>query len=418
MHEADRGASVAELIHTVVVGGGHAGLALSSCLSRNGIEHVVLERGDIAQRWRSERWDSLIFQFPNWSLQLPGYAYQGENPDGYASKDEFILFLEAYASIARAPVRRATEVLALSDSIDGRSMTLETSRGVIDARNVVVATGPFQAPKIPAASRDLPSETVQIHARDYRNPAQLPPGAVLVVGSGASGTQIAEELHGSGRRTFLAVGRFHKTPRRYRGRDFYWWFDKLGYWHTPLATMPPDAKGLRFVVTAVGGGYDVDLRRFAAKGIHLTGRLKAVDGQKIEFHDDLKRTLIEGDTWYAKFKREMDAYAEKCEPPLPMDSAQPGPVLGNPQAILELNLKEQGISSVIWATGYACDFSWIKLPLFDGNGDPIHVRGVTKRPGLFFLGLRRTYSLGSALVAGAVNDAAYIADQISALRHA
>jgi putative flavoprotein involved in K+ transport len=409
---------MAEFIDTVVVGAGHAGLALSCYLARSGTEHVVLERGDVAQRWRSERWDSLVFQFPNWSLQLPDYGYRGDNPDGYASKDEFIRFLENYTSTTRAPVRRRTEVLALSDSDSGRSMTLETSRGVIHASNVVVATGPFQAPKIPAASRNLPPEIVQIHACDYRNPAQLPPGAVLVVGSGASGTQIAEELHANGRKTFLAVGRFHKTPRRYRGRDFYWWFDKLGYWHTPLTSMPPDAKGLRFVVTAVGGGYDVDLRQFAAKGINLTGRLKAADRQKVEFHDDLERTLIEGDMWYAKFKREMDAYAEKCEPLLPTEPEEPSPVLRNPQGIRELNLKDEGIASVIWATGYACDFSWIKLPLFDGNGDPIHVRGVTKRPGLFFLGLRRTYSLGSALVAGAVNDAAYIADQIGALRHA
>jgi len=182
--------------------------------------------------------------------------------------------------------------------------------------------------------------------------------------------------------------------------------------------MPPDAKGLRFVVTAVGGGYDVDLRRFAVKGINLTGRLKAVHREKVEFHDDLERTLNEGDAWYAKFKREMDGYAEKSEPPLPVVPEQPSPVLENSHRILELNIRDEGLTSVIWATGYDCDFSWIKLPLFDGNGDPIHVRGVTKRRGLFFLGLRRTYSLGSALVAGAVNDAAYIADQISALGRA
>jgi putative flavoprotein involved in K+ transport len=246
--------SMAEAIDTVVVGAGHAGLALSSCLEKNGIDHVVLERGDVAQRWRSERWDSLVFQFPNWSLQLPGYAYQGNNPDGYASKGEFIQFLETYASRIHAPVRRGTEVQSLTDAEDGRSMILTTSQGTIRASNVVVATGPFQAPKIPAASRDLPPEIFQIHARDYRNPAQLPSGAVLVVGSGASGTQIAEELHRSGQKVFLAIGRFHKTPRRYRGRAFYWWFEKLGYWHTPLTSMPPEAKNLRFVITAVDGG--------------------------------------------------------------------------------------------------------------------------------------------------------------------
>lgn len=410
---------MAEAIDTVVVGAGHAGLALSSCLARNGIDHVVLERGDIAQRWRSERWDSLVFQFPNWSLQLPGYTYQGSNPDGYASKDEFIQFLETYASLMRTPIRRETEVLSLLDAADGRSMVLKTSQGIVHASNVVVATGPFQAPKIPAASRDLPPDIFQMHARDYRNPAQLPSGAVLVVGSGASGTQIAEELNRSGRKVFLAVGRFHKTPRRYRGRDFYWWFEKLGYWHTPLTSMPPEAKGLRFVVTAVDGGHDVDLRQYAADGIVLAGRLKSVDGNEVEFHDDLEKTLIEGDAWYAKFKCEMDAYAESCAPPLPQDEQARGLKschAKNPLGVLRVHLQNEGVSSVVWASGYACDFSWIKLPLFDTNGDPIHTRGVTARAGLFFLGLRRTYSIGSALVAGAVNDAAYIADQIAADR--
>jgi putative flavoprotein involved in K+ transport len=409
---------MAEVVDTVVIGAGHAGLALSYYLTMNGTEHIVLERGDVAQRWRSERWDSLVFQFPNWSLQLPGYAYNGVNPEGYASKNEFIQFLEDYASTIRAPVRRGAEVLTLSDTNDGSSITLETSQGAIQSRIVVVATGPFQAPKIPAASRDLPPKMFQIHARDYRNPAQLPPGAVLVVGSGASGTQIAEELHRNGRRVFLAVGRFHKTPRRYRGRDFYWWFDKLGYWHTPLASMPPEAKSLRFVVTAVDGGHDVDLRQYAANGIILAGRLKAADWSKLQFHDDLEKTLLEGDAWYTKFKREMDAYAEGCDPPLPTEQEQviPSLVASNPKPLLELDVDEEGISSVVWASGYACDFSWIKLPVFDGNGDPIHVRGLTKRTGLFFLGLRRTYSIGSALVAGAVNDAAYIADHIAALR--
>jgi putative flavoprotein involved in K+ transport len=406
-----------EGIDTVVVGAGHAGLAVSYYLTRSRAKHVVLERGQVAERWRAERWDSLVFQFPNWSLQLPGYAYQGSDPDGYASKDEFIGFLQGYAANIRVPLRCDTEVVALRESGSSDSMILETRRGAIEAKNVVVATGPFQTPKIPALSRDLPSEIFQIHARDYRNPAQLPRGAILVVGSGASGTQIAEELHRSGRKVILAVGRFHKTPRRYRGRDFYWWFDKLGYWHTPLTSMPPESKNLRFVVTAVDGGHDVDLRKYAADGIMLAGRLKKADQQIVEFHDDLQRTLTEGDAWYAKFKRQMDDYADRCEPPLPAEQVQsPSLTAGSSymKGVLKLNLSDERISSVVWATGYACDFSWIKMPVLDGNGDPVHERGVTKRAGLYFLGLRRTYSIGSALVAGAVNDAAYIADHIAA----
>jgi putative flavoprotein involved in K+ transport len=194
---------MAEVIDTVIIGAGHAGLALSYYLTRNESEHIVLERGNVAERWRTERWDSLVFQFPNWSLHLPGHAYQGSEPDGYASKDEFIRFLEDYASIIRAPVRCGTEVVGLRETESRRSMILETTRGVIEAKNIVVATGPFQAPKIPASSRDLPQDLFQIHARDYRNPDQLPRGAVVVVGSGASGTQIAEELNRSERKIFL-----------------------------------------------------------------------------------------------------------------------------------------------------------------------------------------------------------------------
>lgn len=408
-----------EAIDTVIVGAGHAGLAASFHLMRRGIEHVVLERGQVAERWRTERWDSLVFQFPNWSLQLPGFAYQGADPEGYASKNEFIRFLEDYASTSRAPVRCGTDVIALRDSEGRRSMTLDTSRGVVEAKNVIIATGPFQAPKIPALSHDLPSEIFQLHARDYRNPSQLPQGAVLVVGSGASGTQIAEELHRKGRKVFLAVGRFHKTPRRYRGRDFYWWFDKLGYWHTPLTAMPPESKSLRFVVTAIDGGHDVDLRQFADDGIILAGRLKKANQLDVEFHDDLDKTLTEGDAWYAKFKRQMDDYANQYEPTLPAEQDLPSPTRSGSTRlnhILRLNIREEGISSVVWASGYSCDFSWVKLPIVDGNGDPIHERGVTSRSGLYFLGLRRTYSIGSALVAGAVNDAAYIADHLAAHR--
>jgi putative flavoprotein involved in K+ transport len=412
---------VGEVIDTVVIGAGHAGLALSCYLLRNGTEHVVLERGQVGERWRTERWDSLVFQFPNWSLQLPDYAYQGPDPDGYPSKDEFIRFLEDYASGIRAPVRCNTKVLSLRNSEDGRSMELATARGDIRARNVVVATGPFQAPKIPVLSRELPSDLFQIHSRDYRNRSQLPRGATLVVGSGASGTQIAEELHRGGRKVILAVGRFHKTPRRYRGRDFYWWFDRLGYWHTPLASMPPEVKKLRFVVTAVDGGHDVDLRQYASDGIVLAGRLKSADQQKVVFHDDLEGTLTEADAWYDKFQHQMDEYADRCDPPLPAERFKPTSSISEHSrrsGVLELNIRNEDISSVVWATGYTCDFSWIKLPVLDGNGDPIHERGVTKRTGLFFLGLRRTYSLGSALVAGAVNDAAYIAGRIAALGRA
>ena len=403
-----------EEIDTVVIGAGHVGLAISRCLARNGTDHVVLERGQVGQRWRTERWDSLVFQFPNWSLQLPDYAYRGPDPDGYSSKDEFIRFLEDYAGSIRAPLRCDTEVLELRDDENGEYLDVATSRGVIRARNVVVTTGSFHKPKVPSVSQDLPGGIFQVHARDYRNPSQLLQGNVLVVGSGASGTQIAEELHRSGRKVFLAVGRFDKTPRRYRGRDFYWWFDRLGYWHTPLASMPAEVRNLRFVVTAVDGGHDVDVRQYARQGIVLAGRVKSVHGQRLVFHDDLQATLNAADSWYARFHRQMDEYADQCDPPLPMEQeTAPTEARDEVKGIVELDLVGQNVSSIVWATGYAMDFSWVKVPVLDANGDPLHERGVTQRKGLYFLGLRRSYSIGSALVAGAVNDANYIADHIA-----
>jgi putative flavoprotein involved in K+ transport len=408
---------MAEAIDTVVVGAGHVGLAISCLLTRNGTDHVVLERGQVAQRWRSERWDSLVFQFPNWSLQLPDYAYRGLDPDGYASKDEFIRFLEEYAATIRAPLRCDTDVRAVRDADNGAFLGVETSRGTIRANNVVVATGSFHTPKIPTISQNLSLDICQIHARDYRNPAQLPDGNVLVVGSGASGCQIAEELHRNNRKVFFAVGRFNRTPRRYRGRDFYWWFDRLGYWHTPLTSMPAETRSLRFVVTAVDGGHDVDPRQYALDGIVLAGHLKAADKHKLAFHDDLEATLDAADAWYEKFRKQMDEYAARVDPSLPIEPRAPdGRTLSGVKRIVELDLREQNVRSVIWATGYALDLSWIKLPVFDGNGDPSHERGVTQRAGLYFLGLRRTYSIGSALVAGAELDAAYIANHIATTR--
>jgi putative flavoprotein involved in K+ transport len=408
---------MAEVVDTVVIGAGHVGLAISRLLTRDGTDHIVLERGQVAQRWRSERWDSLVFQFPNWSLQLPDYAYRGADPDGYASKDEFIRFLEEYAATIRAPLRRNTEVHVVRDAGNGRFLDIETSRGTFRANNVVVATGSFHTPKIPKFSENLSPDICQIHARDYRNPTQLPGGNIVVVGSGASGCQIAEELHRNNRKVFLAVGRFNRTPRRYRGRDFYWWFDKLGYWHTPLASMPTETRNLRFVVTAVDGGHDVDPRQYAVDGIVLAGHLKSADKHKLTFHDDVEATLDAADAWFEKFRKQMDECAATIDPPLPTEPTAPDArILRGVKGIVELDLREQNVRSVIWATGYALDFSWIKLPVFAGNGDPKHERGVTQRAGLYFLGLRRTYSIGSALVAGAEFDAAYVANHIAATR--
>jgi putative flavoprotein involved in K+ transport len=407
-----------EKIDTVIIGGGQAGLAMSYHLKRAGREHLILERGRVGQSWRSERWDSLMFQFPSSSIQLPGYSYDTDDPDGYVSKDEIVRFLERYAALVDAPLRCNCRVTGLlQDALSGRFL-VETNRGMIDAVNVVVATGPFHLPNIPEFSASMPADLFQVHSRDYRNPSQLPAGGVLVVGSGASGAQIAEELNQAGRKVFLSVGRFHKTPRRYRGKDIYWWFEMLGIWNRPIE-LQPEFKNLRFVVTGANGGHDIDLRRFAADGMTLLGRLRGFADGKLHIAPDLEDTLAQGDAWFASLKTMMDDYAESSRMTLPNDSREDDLARHLPpqsQSIREIDIKTAGINSIVWCSGFRYDFAWVKLPILGEMGEPRHVRGVTNYPGLYFLGLRRTYAISSALLAGVGNDAAFIAEYIAARR--
>ena len=404
-----------ERIDTVVIGGGQAGLAMSYHLTRVGREHVVLERGRVAQSWRSERWDSLMFQFPSSSIQLPGYSYETDEPDGYVPKDEIVRFIECYAERINAPVRCEQKVIALRPNTASDHLLVETEHGSFEAVNVVVATGPFQRPNMPAFAPSMPAHIFQVHSRDYRKPDQLPPGAVLAVGSGASGCQIAEELHQAGRKIFLSVGQFHKIPRRYRNRDIYWWLEVLGIWYRPLE-LQPEVRNLRFVVTGAGGGHDIDLRRFAADGMTLLGRLRGFADGKLLIAADLEETLAKGDAWFASFKTRMDDYAWQngmgSEQNLAEEPVLPLPAWSRPMS--ELDLKGVGITSVVWSSGFRLDFGWVKIPIFNDAGEPHHRRGIADWPGLYFLGLRRTYAVSSALLAGVGHDAGFIADHIAA----
>jgi putative flavoprotein involved in K+ transport len=404
-----------EKIDTVVVGGGQAGLAMSYHLKQSGREHVILERGRAAQSWRSERWDSLMFQFPSSSIQLPGFSFETDDPDGYVPKDEIVRFIERYAALIDAPLRCDCRVVALRPSAASDRFQLDTEHGVIEAKHVVVATGPFQTPHIPAFGATLPADIFQVHSRNYRNPRQLPSGAVLVVGTGASGCQIAEELHQAGRKVFLSVGQFHKTPRRYRGRDIYWWFAVLGIWHRPLE-LQPEVRNLRFVVTGTGAGHDIDLRRFAADGMTLLGRIRGFADEKFFIAPNLEESLAQGDAWFASFKTRMDDYAQKNGMPPSEETLSENPPTELPpwsRPKGELNMRDADITSVVWSSGYRLDFEWINLPIFNDAGEPRHRRGVTEWPGLYFLGLRRTYAVSSALLAGVGNDAAFLADHIA-----
>ncbi len=398
---------------TVIVGGGHAGLALSYHLGRFGRPHVILERGRVAERWRSERWDSLMFQFPNWSLRLPGHEYRGDRPDGFATRDEVIAFIERYRELVNAPVRTGVRVDCVRP-IDG-GFHLETTEGDVEAANVVVATGPYQEPILPAVRHAVPPGVVQMHSSGYRNPAQLPGGAVLIVGSGASGCQIVEDLLAAGRTVYLSVGRHRRYPRRYRGRDMFWWMERIGALDQTVAERPDARERPNPLVTGVGGGHDIDLRDYAAAGVILLGHLQDITGSRLELADDVAALLAAGDESVALFTRAVDAYIARSGLPAPADAppAVASPRAAPSQPIRELDLAASGIASVVWATGFRRDFGWIDAPVFDERGEPIHRRGVTGCAGLYFLGLPWLHKLKSSVLCGVGDDAAHLAEHIA-----
>ena len=400
---------------TVVIGGGQAGLAMSTVLQRHGREHVVLERRRVGERWRTERWDSLRFQFPNWSIQLPSYSYRGDDLDGFAHYREIVRVVEDYAASSRAPVREHTEVVGLAEDADGKGFVLSLPDGSIRARRVVLATGPFQRPFIPRMARDLPPSVLQTDPTRYRNPQELPDGAVLVVGSGASGCQIADELLHAGRRVFLSVSRHRRAPRRFRGKDVYWWLEKLGRFAQTIDTFPDRRWPPSTVITGVNGGYDVDVRRMAADGVIVVGRVVGASDGRIALIANANAILDEADQAYASFLSAASEFVTRgnCQGDLADESRAGRAPL--PAALEErdsLDLDQENITTILWATGYAHDYGWIKLPVFDDRGRPVQNRGVTQVPGLFFLGLHWMHTFKSGLFSGVGSDAEYIAEHM------
>jgi putative flavoprotein involved in K+ transport len=400
-----------EEVGTLIIGGGQAGLAMSEHLSRRGLPHLIVERRRIAERWRSERWDSLVANGPAWHDRFPTMEFAGD-PDAFATREEIVAYFEAYAAKIAAPVRCGVEVTALRQG--GPGFLAETSQGIIAARHVVAATGPFQRPVIPTV---VPEETrlTQIHSCTYRNPRQLPEGAVVVIGAGSSGAQIADELARAGRRVFLSVGPHDRPPRRYRGRDFVWWLGALGKWDANAVT--PGTEHVTIAVSGAYGGHTVDFRRLAARGITLLGRVEGYADGALAIAPDLARSIANGDRNYLSVLDEADAYAAKEGLDLPDDpearklEADPACVT---DPILTLDLGKEGITSIIWATGYVLDFGWIKVDAFDEKGRPAHQRGVSKVPGLYFLGLPWLSRRASPFIWGVWHDADYLAGQIAA----
>jgi putative flavoprotein involved in K+ transport len=405
-----------ERIEAVVIGGGQAGLSMSHHLAQRGIEHIVLERGRIAERWRSERWDSLVFQFPNWMLRLPGYAYEGDEPDGFMHLRGIVRFLEEYARRTSPPMRCGVRVTGLHQASSGR-LRITTDAFGVEARHVVVATGPYQRAIVPAFSLSLPIATHQVTANCYTNAQQLPPGAVLVVGSGGSGWQIAEDLLHSGRRVYLSVGRHRRVPRRYRGKDFGWWQEQTGAADQVVDDVSRSLPAP--LLTGVAGGHDADLRALAHRGVTLLGSLGAVSEGRLRFVADLQANLAKGDETFEQFTRSVDAYVLRqglpcADAPTP---TMPVAVAGSHDSpVSELDVKAAGITSVIWAVGYQHDFDWIRCAARDTEGRPVHRRGVSPTPGLYFLGLPRLHKVKSAFLWGVGDDAAHLATHIAERR--
>lgn len=395
----------------IVVGAGQAGLSMSRCLTRRGIDHVVLEKKRVGAEWQDRRWDSFCLVTPNWQCDLPGFPYTGTDPHGFMPRDEIVAYLEDYARSFAVPLREGVTAQRLQDSRDG-TFRLETDHGEWTAEHVVIATGPYQVPLTPRIAERLPEHVVQLHSADYRNPAQLPDGPVLVVGTGQSGCQIAEDLHLAGREVHLAVGSAPRVARRYRGQDVVDWLEDMGYYRRSIDEFA-DAEAVRLranhYVTGRDGGHDIDLRAFALDGMRLYGRLTDISGGHLRFADDLATNLDHADQVSESIKDSIDGFIASQGIDTPTEDRyvpvwQPG---------APADLPVDGIAAVVWATGFGRDNRWIDVPVFDGKGYPVHHRGVTTRPGLYFLGLPWQWTWGSGRFCGVAADAEYLANRIA-----
>ncbi len=405
-----------EKTEALVVGGGQAGLAMSEHLSKIGVSHIILERNRIAERWRTERWDSLVANGPAWHDRFPSREFSDFDPSTFVPKEDIADYFEAFAQQIEAPIRCGIEVMSVERNTGKSGFRAETSDGVIEADYVISATGAFQCPLIPAV---VPANAniMQVHSNAYRNPEQLPEGGVLVVGAGSSGVQIADELLRSGKRVFLSTGPHDRPPLRYRGRDFCWWLGVLGKWDA--AAMEPGREHVTIAVSGAHGGNTVDFRQLAAKGITLVGRTESFNNGVMNFASDLADNIASGDANYLSVLDEADAYVARNGLNFPEEPEarhiDPDPdCVTNP--ILELDLAEAGITSIIWATGFAMDFNWLKVDAFDENGKPAHERGVSSEPGVYFLGLPWLSRRGSAFIWGVWHDAQYLSDHIATQR--
>lgn len=399
----------------VIIGGGQAGIAISEHLQNRGVSHIVFEKERIAEQWRSGRWDSLVANGPAWHDRFPHMDFETP-PDDFAPKEVVADYLEAYAKQYSGRIETGVEVTSVSPIEGSPKFLVKTSRGEVTANHIVAATGPFQKPVIPPVVPDEANLT-QIHSHHYRNPDQLPDGAILVVGAGSSGAQIATELAQAGRKVFLSIGPHERPPRSYRGRDLVWWFGVLGVWD--MVTPGEGAEHVTISISGADGGRTVDFRNLAEKGVTLLGTTTGYENGYLTLASDLQNNIANGDKSYLELLERADAYIAERGLDLPQEPEAkvigPDPdCLTNP--LLRVDLEKENINSVIWATGFTQDYSWLNVDAFDSQGRPIHQRGVSPVPGVYFLGLPWLSRRGSSFIWGVWHDAKYIADQIDIQR--
>ncbi|MDE1184811.1 MSMEG_0569 family flavin-dependent oxidoreductase [Paraburkholderia sp.] len=401
----------------LIVGGGQAGLSVSYFLQQANIDHLVVEKETVTHTWRNQRWDAFCLVTPNWQCALPGYPYRGDDPHGFMKKDEIIAYLDGFIASVNAPVIEHASVERVTRRIDG-VYTVKTTQGEFTADQIVVASGGYHTPIVPRMAERLPARIVQLQSSEYRNAAALPAGAVLVVGSGQSGAQIAEDLHLAGKKVFLAVGQAPRCARFYRGRDVVDWLADMRYYDMSVDEHPL-REGVRdntnHYVTGRDGGRDIDLRRFAQEGMELFGSLSDLRDGALVFAPNLSANLDDADDTYNRINSSIDSYIERQGIDAPTGEAY-APVWQPQGERTSLDLDASGITSIVWCIGFRPDFGWLDAPVFNGRGQPVHQRGVTGVRGVYFVGLPWLHTWGSGRFSGIARDAQYIVDAICAAR--
>lgn len=401
---------------TIIIGGGQAGLSSSYYLKKLGRDHIVLEQADSpANVWRTDRWDSFTLLTPNWTFRLPGAEYSDQNPNGFMLREDLISRFDRYVEQYDLPVQYQTRVNAVEVSTEVGRYSVHTDRSVLYANNVIIATGLFQKPKTPAFQHSISKDILQIHSGQYRNPQSLPPGAILVVGSGQSGCQIVDELLENDRKVYQSIGSAGRAPRRYRGKDVFEWLNLAGFFDQPVSKLPsPKAKfNANPQVSGRNGGKSLNLHQFAYDGVVLLGHLKHADDQQIFLATDLKENLVKADKFEKELVKMIDQYIETSGLDVPFEKLPELTYGFDVPEIEELDLHSAGITTIIWASGYSFDFSLVHLPVFDDDRYPVQERGVTAYPGLYFVGLPWLYKQKSGLLLGVGEDAEYIVSVIT-----